>query len=286
MTDLSIGRPASPEIAKAQAKRLKNALAPEYEVGHGQALELIARVHGETDWGRLNSLIKTAESVFAPIDESEFPHENNTTSMRSPPSGTEVEQRVLQALCHGLECATETTVVSKTLSKTKKLLNDEIIPSIALEEWLDTLDVNLGGMVFDMGSENLLRIAGVKTVSRFHRPKVSETSVNGFQGLRPAAFSAVLIWLERIGFDTHPEAFYAPLLDDIKQKKFIDTEELACLWHAKEKGRFQTYECFVDTKTINSNVEREDIKGRNGLKVRIARSTDQLRLIESLQIYR
>jgi hypothetical protein len=51
------GLPATSDIAKAQAKRLRSALAPDLMIGHSQSLELIARVHGEQSWGRLNSLI-------------------------------------------------------------------------------------------------------------------------------------------------------------------------------------------------------------------------------------
>ncbi|MCX7558540.1 glyoxalase superfamily protein [Sulfitobacter sp. F26204] len=286
MTDQSMGLPATPAIAKAQAKRLRTALAPNYAIGHGQALELIARVHGEPDWGRLNSLIGNSKSILAPIDANMTSGaEPADTTPKSLP-GNHVEQRVLQALWSGLERAKNTKVNAKTLAKAKTLLKDEIISTIALEEYLDTLDVDLGGMIFDMGSEGILKISKVKTVSRFHRPGARETSVTGFQGLRPAAFGAVLVWLERLGFDTHPEAFYEPLLEGIKKKKFVDSEELTCFWHAKEKKPFQTSEHFVDAKTRMANVVHESVNGRNGLTLYVARSTDPLGLIESLRIHR
>lgn len=123
----------------------------------------------------------------------------------------------------------------KTQAKAKELQKEEIISSISLEDWLDTLDRNLGDMVFDMGAENLLKISRVATVSRLPRPKARDKAVSGTQGLRPAAFAAVLIWLERLGFDTHPEGFYEPLLEGIKRAKYIDSEELTCLWHFKER---------------------------------------------------
>ncbi|WGR54762.1 glyoxalase superfamily protein [Paracoccus versutus] len=63
MTDQNLGLPATTDIAKAQAKRLRSALPTNLNIGHSQALELIARVHGEQSWGRLNSLISTSAKV-------------------------------------------------------------------------------------------------------------------------------------------------------------------------------------------------------------------------------
>lgn len=294
MNEQLTGLPATSDIAKAQAKRLRSALAPDLTIGHSQALELIARVHGEQSWGRLNSLIG------APTSDTSLTGNPNGNAPAMPiPSGTsaeaaksaalpknQVEQRVLQALWHGLERARDTQVSSKTRAQTSALLKDEVIATVSVEGWLDTLDTSLGGMVFDMGTENLLKISGVAAVSRFRRPKVRDTSVYGFTGLRPASFAAILIWLERLGFDTHPEAFYEPFIADIKQAKYVDQDELTCLWHSKEKKRFQTREYFVDATTKITNVRRDVVKGRGGLTIEIARSTDPLGLIESLRIYR
>ena len=294
MNDQSIGLPATSDIAKAQAKRLRSALAPDLTIGHSQALELIARVHGERSWGRLNSQIGAATSVISVMGNA-----NSNAPAKAVPTGTpaeavkskalpanHVEQRFLQALWHGLERARDTQVSPKTRAQTMALLKDEVIATVSVEGWLDSLDVSLGGMIFDMGTENLLKISGVTTVSRFRRPKVRDKSVYGLTGLRPAAFAAILIWLERLGFDTHPEAFYEPLIEGIKQAKYIDQDELTCLWHAKETKRFQTQEYFVDAETKITNVKRDVVKGRGGLTIEIARSTDPLGLIESLRIYR
>lgn len=196
------------------------------------------------------------------------------------------EQRFLQALWHGLERARDTQVSPKTRALTMTLLKEEVIATISIEKWLDLLDVNLGSMIFDMGTENLLKLSDVTTVSRFKRPKVRDKSVYGFTGLRPASFAAILIWLERLGFDTHPEAFYEYLIDGIKLAKYIDQDELTCLWHSKEKSKFQTSEYFVDAVTNITNVKHEVVKGRGGLTIEIARSIDPLKLIKSLRIYR
>lgn len=283
MTDQNLGLPATADIAKAQAKRLRSALPTNLNIGHSQALELIARVHGEQSWGRLNSLISTSAKVgFAATDIAEPTKSGRGDELPAH----HVEQRALQALWRGLERATETSVGPKTVAKAKELWKAEIIELISLEEWLDTLDVVLGGMIFDMRVENLLKMSQVETVSRFDRPKAREKTVYGTSGLRPAAFAAVLIWLERLGFDTHPEAFYEPIIEKIKRARYLDENELTCFWHARERGRFKTSEHFVDAQTKISNVERTVMKGRTGLTIEVNRSTDPLGLIETLRIYR
>lgn len=277
MTDQNLGLPATPDIAKAQAKRLRSALAPDLTLGHSQALELIARVHGEQSWGRLNSMIADAYKV-------QFTQE---TEQQKPLPPNHVEQRVLRSLWKGLQRAKETHPSAKTTSKSNKWRKQEIISTIALEEYLDTLDSNLGGMVFDMSAENLVKISEVETVSMYQRPKARDTSAWATSGLRPASFAAALIWLERLGFDTHPEVFYGPLMETIKKAKYLSQDELTCLWHSREKkDRFETSEYFVDAKAEISNVKVQTVGGRNGLKIDIAQSTDPLGLIESLRIYR
>jgi hypothetical protein len=277
MTDQHMGLPATPDIAKAQAKRLRSALAAELPLGHSRALELIARVHGEQSWGRLNSMIADAANVQLP----------QRTEQQKPLPPSHVEQRVLQSLWKGLQRAKETHPSAKTTSKSKEWRKQEIISTIALEDYLDTLDTSLGGMVFDMGTENLLKICDVETVSMYQRPKARDTSAWATTGLRPSSFAAALIWLERIGFDTHPEVFYGPLLETIKKAKYVSQDELTCLWHSREsKKRFETSEYFVDAETAISNAKMETFDGRNGLKINIERSTDPLGLIATLRIYR
>src|SRR5690554_1843740 len=117
MTDQHMGLPATPDIAKAQAKRLRSALAADLMLGHSQALELIARVHGEQSWGRLNSMI-TGASKVQPTEETE---------QQNPLPPNHVEQRVLQSLWKGLQGARETRPSAKTISKSKEWRKQEII---------------------------------------------------------------------------------------------------------------------------------------------------------------
>jgi hypothetical protein len=54
------GLPDSITTAKAQARRLKQALEGQMNLKHGQALELIAKLHAQESWGHLHSMLDGA----------------------------------------------------------------------------------------------------------------------------------------------------------------------------------------------------------------------------------
>lgn len=294
MNDQSAGLPASTDIAKAQAKRLRSALAPDFPVGHSQSLELIARVHGEQSWGRLNAILPTpanlrtaapaAAPVTAPAPAAAALKAHDTTA-KFPDN--HVEQRALQGLLGGLRKAKDTQPSGRTLTHAREILKEEIVSLQAFESYLDSLDVRMGGMVFDMRAEALVSMAGLETVSRYERPGARDAKAFATIGLRPASFAAGLIWLERLGFDTHPELIYEPLIPAIKKAKFISQDELTCLWHIGEKkGRFQTSEYFIDAVSDIPSPVEETFDGRGGLKITVSRGAGELGLIKSLRVYR
>ncbi|MEP3668230.1 MAG: glyoxalase superfamily protein [Roseibium sp.] len=72
MPNLLPGSPETLDVAKAQARRLTSALQSTLPLKHGQALELIAKIHGQESWGHLRSAIDeqdapAQETPIAPI---------------------------------------------------------------------------------------------------------------------------------------------------------------------------------------------------------------------------
>ena len=80
MPNLLPGSPETPEIAKAQARRLASALKDDLPLKHGQALELIARIHGQQSWGHLRAEIEgpAAPAVPENINAPDLSAEENT----------------------------------------------------------------------------------------------------------------------------------------------------------------------------------------------------------------
>lgn len=287
MSQFTPGFPENPDIAKAQAKRLRTALKPDHQIGHSKSLELIARLHGEQSWGRMNSVFSAADTLSTPIQ--------NTTETPSAPAPRpkeaslpegHLEQRAMQALYQGLKKARPTSVSAKARTKAKELARDEIISTQSFETWLDQLDVNLGGMVFDMHVDNLIKILKVNTLSRYQRPRVQDKSAYAFRGMRMADFAAALIKLDRFGFDTHPEVFAEPLLERIKKSRYIDESELTCLWYGREQKKFSFHESFFDAVTDIQDLVREDFVMPNGTKVSVECEAGDLQLIHRITLHR
>jgi len=68
MSKNEAGLPATPAIVKAQAKRLKSALADTLPLSHGQALELVAKTHGRPSWGALNAEYQERDPFEGPFN--------------------------------------------------------------------------------------------------------------------------------------------------------------------------------------------------------------------------
>ncbi|MFC2967332.1 hypothetical protein [Acidimangrovimonas pyrenivorans] len=77
------------------------------------------------------------------------------------------------------------------------------------------------------------------------------------------------------------------MLEGIKRAKYLDSEELACLWHFKErKDRFQTSEFFIDVEAVVENAMHQVVDGRYGLTIEVTRGASPQGPIKSLSIYR
>lgn len=287
MSQFTLGFPENADIAKAQAKRLRTALKPDYKVGHSQSLELIARLHGEQSWGRMNSVFSAVGTLSTPIlNATETPSAPAPRSEETSLPEGHLDQRAMQALYKGLKKARPTSVSAKARKKAKELARDEIISTQSFETWLDQLDVNLGGMVFDMHVDNLIKILDIKTLSRYQRPRVRDKSAYAFRGVRMADFAAALIKLNRFGFDTHPEVFADPLLERIKKSRYIDESELTCLWYGQEQKKFSFHESFLDAETNIQDLVHEDFEMPNGTKVSVECGAGDLHLIHRIKLYR
>lgn len=288
MNALNAGFPASSDVAKAQAKRLRTALAPSYIVSHSQSLEIIAKIHGEQSWGRmshlLSSMAQNAQPAQAPAP---VPSPAPVPAAPQAVSGDHVEQRALQEIWKGLNNLKPRPVTAKAKARAKILSERRLISTQEFETWLDKLSMDLGSMVFGMGVENLLAMAKVTSVSHFHKPGPDETQVASFsRAVSLPGFAAVLIYLEKLGFDTHPELFVKPVLQQIKNAEVIDEHELACLWYSKEKGSGGFHQKMVDASLKLENTVSRTLKLPNGLTVSAKLGGELEHLVQELTLLR
>ncbi|MEY8800305.1 glyoxalase superfamily protein [Leisingera sp. XS_AS12] len=286
MNALNAGFPASSDVAKAQAKRLRTALAPSYIVSHSQSLEIIAKIHGEQSWGRmshlLSSMARNAQPAPAPA-----PAPAPVPAAPQAVSGDHIEQRALQEIWKGLNNLKPRPVTIKAKARAKILSGQRLISTQEFEAWLDKLSMDLGSMVFGMGVNNLLAMAKVRSVSHFHKPGPDEAQVASFsRAVTLPGFAAVLIYLERLGFDTHPELFVEPVLQQIENAEIIDEHELTCLWYSKEKGSFRFQQKMVDASLKLDNTVSRTLKLPNGLTVSAELGGELEHLVQELTLLR
>ena len=298
MSERNPGVPGTADIAKAQARRLRNALAPKLELGHSQVLELIARTHGETSWGRMSAILDEeadSQAAVVPPSASQSPAGSPDVAQRPLPAtaepagkarkhmGIEVEQRALQALWRGLQSAKPTVVSANARKLAVGYIREGVVDLVRFESWLDQLDTALGGMVFDMDVDNLLKAMEMPKSMLFRRPTTREKSVFGKPMLRLAQFASGLIFLEHLGFDTHPEVFVEPILPALKATRYLDGDEVSCLWYPRERRKFALTLDLVDPQVAEANLIQEDKVMGNGTRITVYRTRDDLPRIRHLR---
>lgn len=311
MTDRTMGLPATIDIAKSQAKRLRTALKPKLDIPHGQALELIARVHGEPTWGRLGSVIEPGSQasqvpVLQDFTQAVTPAVRDRATIIAAAraetyealfhSSMSIDQRGLNAIYAALTAAKKTHKTSASNAYLQKLRFKTLISITSIETYLDKLDLSLGQMMFDIGAEDFVKMMCIEVTTLFRNPPRRESDLDqdgNFgaateEGLRPAGFAAALIWLERMGFETHPRAFYEPFLKEIQNAEYLSNDELTCLWHSSETSDkpYPTNLRFTDSDKGIVPAKDEIIAGRNGLEIEVTRSEGPAETIKSLRISR
>lgn len=296
MNTLAPGFPENVTIAKAQAKRLTAALQPSLRLKHGQALEAVAKLHGAESWGHMNALLSGSKppSPRAPMQPStQIPSPAivaaNKPSSVGParlvgPHPHRLSPGALMGLYEALRASKGTAPTASTHAMTAKLLKDRLVRSVYLEGWLSTLDTSLGSLIYHMSAETVVELSGASATFRYAHPSTDEF-MPGRLALRPASFAAVLIWLERLGLDTHPEAFYEPFLRDLRKLSDFEPDELTCLLHKREGHTFRSEETFHSGLEVKV-AEVEEWTGPFGHTFRAVVSKVRPGPIESLHIKR
>lgn len=194
-------------------------------------------------------------------------------------------QRDLITICEHLRKSTPTKTKPETLKETKRILSDGLCYLGDVENWLDSFHGPLGTLAFDLGLATLCKLADVKPISRFEMH--SDGSAYGIPNcVRPEEFATILIHLEDLGFDTHPEDFYTPFIEQIKAQKYFSTHDVTCLHRAKKEHKLPVVTYLADLGLKLEKTVTETIKGINGLTIEILRAPEMDGPVKSLKVYR
>lgn len=239
MSKNAAGIPATPAIVKAQAKRLKSALADTFPLSHGQALELVAKTHGRPSWGALNAEYQDRDPFLGPF---------NLGYERTPelePKRVEINDRGawtsrdLGRLKAALIAKTPALRGREHRRMVKDLLRDGgIIPGM-IPDLLFAISKPLGDMTWYGDVVDMVRVYELETRGIMFRPGPEADLASGHEWVPLEEVVRLLMNLERMGFDTFPD----PLVHHINERLSADPErrhisdvELECLWYERERS--------------------------------------------------
>lgn len=267
------GVPANTNIVKGQAKRLKSALRDIHEISHGQALELVAKMHGRASWGALNAEIGIPDVFHGPFNlgyarEKEPPV---LASMNMEWTGHE--------LSHLRKALKEDRPSLKAVYQKERL--EEIIKngSVAasfLPDFFYGISQSLGELIDRMDIDRLCFLFKIEKHLFFFRPSEKEQDgTYGIDTINLDCLARLMIKLEDMGFKTFPE----PIVDAVNRKlahdfdrTYLSLGELDCLWYSRERNRKRDL-----TFMAKDRADGEDFKNQ----VHVRRDGDRLTFREN-----
>lgn len=235
-TPFPSGYPESAAMAKAQAKRLGKALESSVQLSHSQLLELVAKMHGERSWGAMNAQFANAtrEPVAALLDLGL----QHTASDAPPPDlnhggwkPSELEQLVTLLRTHPKVNREELN-----LDRFNRIVADGCVSLGSIDDLFDAISPVLGEFAFAMKGQRLAELFGIRTEGYLHRPEQNWARTSGSQAISVAGAATLLLKLDRLGLDTHPEHLVSTVNKAIVGRRMLTSHELACLWYRTEKA--------------------------------------------------
>lgn len=266
MSKNTAGIPATPAIVKAQAKRLRSALADTLPLSHGQALELVAKTHGRPSWGALNAEYQDRDLFLGPFNlgypktpelEPEYPAINSRGAWTS---------RDLGLLKVALAAKTPALRGQEYRRMVTDLLRDGgIVPGL-IPDLLFAISKPLGEMTWGRDPVDLVRIYDLKTGSTLFRPDPKDYGASGHEWAPLDVVVRILLNLESLGFDTFPEPFVHHINERLSadpERRHISDVELDCLWYERERSQQRRV-----------RLEAQDTKGARRARVEVVRLRD------------
>lgn len=157
MNELIAGFPENITVAKAQAKRLASALPKNMSMTHSQALEMVAKIHGQESWGHMRHLLPNRSMM--PVTSQEIGPDIHNLSLLdiyySLPEG-EKKDFFWSATIKGLELSPNWRGEEADYT-----LNAELVNQI-LQQYLTERDRDILRESLINGSERIRRLLNYK----------------------------------------------------------------------------------------------------------------------------
>lgn len=226
------GFPESLEVAKAQARRLAGAIAPYAQISHSQALEVVSKMHGERNWGAMNARFAGPPNQPEAYD---LGLRHVETGQRPPDykmRGWKAEE--LDRFVELLRTHPRVTPSVRYRRILDEIIEERCLSAGYLDKLLDAVSRELGDFSFALKGNRVLELFGIGTESYFYRPNELSDGTTGHHAVSIAGAATLLIKLEHLGLDTHPEHLVSAV-NKSAPRGMLTSDELRCLWYRTEK---------------------------------------------------
>lgn len=235
MTNVLIpGYPEDITIAKSQAKRLAKAIELQYRLSHSQALEVVAKMHGERSWGAMSAHFENVPAG-APNYDLGYRHvEPGEPAPDRNMRGWTPEE--LERLVGLLRTHPKVVVSDSYRAKMEKIVAAGCVTVGSIDDIFDTVSPKMGDFAFEMRGTRLVELFDIQTQGYLYRPDEQSSGTMGFEAVSVAGAASLLMRLERLGLDTHPEYLVDVVNRATAGHPMLTHHEVECLWYRSEKA--------------------------------------------------
>lgn len=151
----------------------------------------------------------------------------------------------------------------------KRFYDNTLAEGGALEFRIDDLLYYSDSRLAGLNRDELLGVLRTPPGMMFWHPK-HKKNMYGTKGLPSMDVAAMLVRLEKLGFNVNPEPLVTALLPQVRTSNLITASELEVLWHAKERHRAEVM-VEADLSTAVGEITSQAFETAHKYKVEVAR---------------
>lgn len=179
---------------------------------------------------------------------------------------TLVKSKVLTVLCTLLkESVQPSRPPTKLIAFERRLLEDGMTMSTPLGDYL-ILSERRGYNAIERLFEDMLEPLEIPKQWVYISPEFPEDEVSGYPGLTAVDAVALLIKLEHLGLQVHPQNLVATLAPKLEKKRFLTQSELLIVRYGQDR-RKQRITLSADLGSVGSDVSTTQDTDANGYQI-------------------
>ncbi|WP_143149271.1 hypothetical protein [Hyphomicrobium sp. CS1BSMeth3] len=147
----------------------------------------------------------------------------------------------------------------------------------SLEDIRDILyltDARLDAIARDVPIRRWCECFDLRARTIFPRPKKSQAGVVGYDGVAAADVAALLIYLERLGYELEPLPLVERLMDVIRSNPYLTNAQLSVLWYERCRHKCEPLVLYLADAARPKLAETRRLRTTTGYTIEVATSAD------------